>query len=161
MRNKRTIGLSVLMILIMIGMAILPGMAAVDFTANVTSTQNTALEAGDVAFGDITAGTTDEAFTVFTLNNTGNIVANVDAAFTTDVGGVYGFTNTTYVIAGTNFSLTENVSASYNALLATSGDQRMSDDVPANTAEAWDAQLVIPAGQTAALYTGTVEITFS
>ena len=60
----------------------------------------------------------------------------------------------------TNFSL-QSATQTYTPLGATISGVVMTDDVPANTAEAWNAKLVIPAGQYAMVYTGTIQITFS
>lgn len=157
--NKIT--LSVFMILLMIGLTVPPSVTGEDFIVDITSAQNTALEPGTVNFGVVVAGTTDTIEPTFTLNNTGNLAATVTAAFTTNVGSTYGFTNSTYDIGGSNFSLQSNVSGTYTQLLSTASGQTMTDDVPANTAEAWNARLVIPAGQTALLYSGTIQVTFS
>ena len=161
MKQIKTTSLLVFMIFIMIGSLIFPGvMATENFIVNVISSQNTVLEPGTIYFGDIEAGTTNTIEPTFTLNNTGNLAANITAAFTTDVGGIYGLINTTHVIAGTNFSL-QSAAQTYTPLGATVSGVMMVDDVPANTAEAWNAKLVIPAVQYAMVYTGTIQITFS
>ena len=159
------------MVLIMIGMLLLPGAmcATVDaYTVEVSSGQSTSITAtNDVAFGALTTGTDDnEIANSFSLTNVGNTDCTVSATFSTNVSTIYGLTNTTYVIGGGNFSMnnTDGATPTYVDLdnLETVTSMTTSNDVEADAvADVWSVTLDIPASQYAAIYTGTVELTFA
>ena len=172
MKNEKTIGLSVFMILIMIGMAVLPAMASAvtpdDFTVTITSSQNTALLTTNTGFTETLAGNTVEIADSFNLTNSGNLDCAVTADFTTfntsdNVDN--GLNGTVSHIPATAFSLnnTEGTTPTWVAL-SVSASVPMTDDndvIADNAADTWSAKIIVPAGQYAELYTGTVELTFA
>ena len=159
------------MILIMIGMIILPGAMAepVDsYTVTVSDGQSTSITSTtDVDFGALNPGTdNNEIPDSFGLTNVGNTDCTISAAFSTDEGGIYGLVNTTYVIGGGNFSMnnTDGTTPTYVDLDNDVGTTSMTtdNDVIADEVEdTWSVTLDIPAGQYAAIYSGTVELTFA
>ena len=169
-RTKLTT-LSVFMILIMIGMMLIPAAmgAPIDpYTVEVSSGQSTSITAtADVDFGALTPGTDDnEIADSFDLTNVGNTDCTVSATFSTNVGAVYGLTNSTYVIGGGNFSMknTGGGTPTYVDLdnLASATSMTTNNDVVADAAaDVWSVTLDIPSGQYAAIYSGTVELTFA
>ena len=170
--NKTTITtISVSMILIMIGMMLTPAaMAApVDaYTVEVSSGQSTSITATtDVDFGALTPGTDDnEIGDSFTLTNVGNTDCTVSATFSTNVDTTYGLTNTTYVIGGGNFSMRNTVGSTPTYVdldnLAPATSMTTNNDVVADAAaDVWSVTLDIPSGQYAAIYSGTVQLTFA
>lgn len=170
--NKTTITvLSVSMILIMIGMILTPAAmaASVDaYTVEVSSGQSTSITTTtDVDFGALNPGTDDnEIADSFSLTNVGNTDCTVSATFSTNVGAIYGLTNSTYVIGGGNFSMnnTNGASPTYVDLdnLSPATSMTTDNDVVADAApDVWSVTLDIPSGQYAAIYTGTVELTFA
>lgn len=170
MNRKRTTALSVLMILLMIGMMLLPAAmgdttgSPADFTITVSSGQSTTVTANtSTAFSATLPGITKEIEDSFDLTNAGNVIATVDAKFTTNNGTLYGLDSDEGGLGGANFSLAA-VGGTYTALLNTDVDQAMNADCNVaadNVADVWKAQLVVPAGQAAASYTGTVQLTFA
>ena len=168
MNRKKTTALSISMILIMVGMMLLPAAMATtgsptDFTITISSGQNTAVTANtSTAFSAALPGTTNEIADSFDLTNAGNVIATVDAKFTTNNGTLYGLDSDEGGLGGANFSLA-TVGGTYTALLNTDVDQSMDADCNVaadNAADVWKAKLVVPAGQAAAAYTGTVQLTF-
>ena len=159
------------MILIMIGMILLPaatGEAVDAYTVTVSSGQSTSITATTgVAFGSLVPGTdNNEIADSFSLTNVGNTDCTVSATFSTNVSTTYGLTNTTYVIGGGNFSMnnTNGASPTYIDLdnLSPATSMTTDNDVVADAApDVWSVTLDIPSGQTAAIYTGTVELTFA
>lgn len=171
MERQRTILLSIFMILTMIGMMLLPAVMAdaVDaYTVEVSSGQSTSITAtNDVTFGALVPGTSDnEIANSFSLTNVGNTNCTVSATFSTNVSTTYGLTNTTHVIGGGNFSMRNTVGATptYVDLDNTASTTSMTTDnsvVADAVADVWSVTLDIPAGQYAAIYSGTVELTFA
>lgn len=165
MNKIRTTVLSVSMILIMIGVILIPSaMGAVGYSASILGGQSTSLTELDATFGDLTPGTTDnEIAGSFTLTNAGNVDAVVSATFTTYASTTYGLTNSTYVIGGANFSMNNTDGGTYTALDNTASATTLTGNNVAadNVADTWNVKLNVPAGQCAAIYTGTVELTFS
>lgn len=170
MNRKRTTALSVSMILIMIGMMLLPAVMGdptgnpTDFTITISSGQNTAVTDNEsTAFSAALPGTTNEIADSFDLTNAGNIIATVAATFTTSNGTLYGLDSDEGGLGGANFSLAA-VGGTYTALDNIAGDTQMNADTNVaadNITDVWKAQLVVPAGQAAAAYTGTVQLTFA
>lgn len=139
--------------------------AANDYTLTVESIQNTGLTFNNGTFGTLLAGNTGYINNTFTLVNSGNVAANVTAAFTTfnTTANIYGMNSTADNIAipGTSFALGSQVAQTYKALGATSTGVLMDDQAPAGGAsENWDIRVMVPAGQAAKSYAGTIEITF-
>ena len=169
-RTKLTT-LSVFMILIMIGMTLIPaamGEPVDAYTVEVSSGQSTSITAtADVDFGALNPGTDDnEIADSFSLTNVGNTDCTVSATFSTNVGAVYGLENTTYVIGGGNFSMRNTVGTTPTYVdldnLASATSMTTDNDVLADdAADVWSVTLDIPSGQYAAIYSGTVELTFA
>ena len=135
-----------------------------DFSIDILSGQNTALSSLNTTFGFLMPGTTDNAIsTSFTLTNSGNINAAVSATFTTFTSGIYGMTNTTYVIGGGNFSMNLTGQTPINLdNLATDTDFTASHNVISDAIpDVWNVQLDVPAGQSTAIYSGLIQLTFT
>lgn len=149
----------------MIGSFILPAMGASPdpYQVTVDAGQNTALQSTDIDFGNIIAGSINVIDNSFNLTNSGNVVCNVDAQFTTFNGSVHGFNATMNHIAGTNFYMnnTNAVTPTWVALTATAVDTDIGNIAADNIANDWSVRLVVPAGQEAGDYTGIVQLTFS
>jgi len=170
-KTKITTILSISMILIMIGMMVLPSAMAApvdSYTVEVSSGQSTSITTTtDVTFGALNPGTDDnEIADSFGLTNVGNTDCTVSATFSTNVGAIYGLVNTTYVIGGGNFSMRNTVGTTPTYVdldnLSPATSMTTDNDVLADEAEdTWSVTLDIPAGQYAAIYTGTVELTFA
>lgn len=171
MNRQRTTLVSISMVLIMIGLLLLPSAmcATVDaYTVEVSSGQSTSItDTNDVAFGALTTGTDDnEISNSFSLTNVGNTNCTVSATFSTNVSTIYGLTNSTYVIGGGNFSMnnTDGATPTYIDLdnLASVTSMTTDNDVESDASpDVWSVTLDIPASQYAAIYTGTVELTFA
>lgn len=168
MERKRTLALSISMILVMIGIMLLPAAMGstgpTAFTITISSGQNTAVTANtSTAFSAALPGNTVEIADSFDLTNAGNAISTVAATFTTNNGTLYGLDSTEGGLGGANFSLA-TVGGTYTALDNLVSDTSMNADCNVaadNVADVWKAQLVVPAGQPAAAYTGTVQLTFS
>ena len=162
--------LSVSMVLLMIGMMLLPAAMAANvdpYTVEVSSGQSTTITATpDVTFGTLDPGTSDNTIPdSFQLTNVGNADATVNAKFTTfnATSSIYGLTNASLdAIGGANFSM-ELTGVGYTDLKNTDTDTLIaSSNVAADAvADVWNVQLDIPAGTPAAIYTGTVQLTFA
>lgn len=167
MTRPRTISLSMFMILIMIGLTLLPGAvcgeALNDVIVTVTSGQDTSITTSNaINFGSLAPGGNDTVSDAFGLTNVGNVDGHVGATFTTNVGAVYGLTNSTYVIGGANVSMQGPGTLTALDNLVTDTAMGGDNDVVADAVEdLWDIKLNVPSGQDAAIYNGTVELTFS
>lgn len=155
-----------LFMVLIIGLFILPaamGASPDPYQVIVDIGQNTALQSTDIDFGSFKAGTINDIDNSFNLTNSGNVVCNVDAQFTTFHGSVYGFNAISGYIAGTNFYMnnTDAITPTWVALTATAVDADMGNILADNIADDWAVRLVAPAGQEAGDYTGTVQLTFS
>ena len=130
-------------------------------TADVLNAQNTALQSITTIFGTIRPGNTIDVTPSFNLTNSGNAPASVSATFTTFNESIYGFGSISGSIGGANFSLQKDSGTWNNLNNVNTGtpltDTVLADNVPYN----WNARLIIPAGQPGAVYTGTIELTFS
>ena len=169
MNMKMRVLLLVSMMLMMIGMIIIPAAMGstdtpTDFTITISSGQNTVVTTNtSTAFSAALPGTTNEIADSFDLTNAGNVVATVAATFTTSNGTLYGLDSDEGGLGGANFSLS-SVGGTYTALDNLDSDTQMNADTNVaadNVADVWKAQLVVPAGQVAASYTGTVQLTFA
>ena len=134
-----------------------------DFTIDIISGQNTALLSTNTSFGIILPGSTINISNTFNLTNIGNNDATVEATFTTFNGSVYGFNSASGSIGGANFSmaLTEQTLVSLNNIAAGTATGSSNNVVADAVTDIWKVRLDIPSGQATALYTGTVELTFS
>lgn len=125
-----------------------PAAMGVEYSATVTTNQNTALTASDGAFGDVVAGTSSHKDMTIQLKNIGNTPAKVTAsgANFTD-GGVNSF-------AVTNLKINSTSVTNAGAVVVTS--------VPADGAtHDYAGDLSIPSLQPAATYNTTVDLTFA
>jgi len=167
MKDQRRLPFSVFMILVMIGMMLLPaamgGEALEDVIVAVTSGQDTSITTSNaINFGSLAPGGNNTVTDAFGLTNAGNVDGHVGATFTTNVGAVYGLTNTTYVIGGANVSMQGPGTLTALDNLVTDTAMGGDNDVAADAVEdMWDIKLNVPSGQDAAIYNGTVELTFS
>lgn len=131
------------------------------YTIKVLTAQNTALQIMNVSFGDVYAGNTETLNQSFNLTNIGNIEAAVSATFSSNYGGIYGLTNSPYVIGGSNVSMQKD-GGTFTALNNLVTDSIMTDTVTDDSiAYNWNIKTTFPAGQDAAGYSGTIELTFS
>ena len=164
-RTKITV-LSISMILLMMGLILLPGAVGdtlEDVIVNVSSGQDTSITTSiAINFGDLAPGENNTVSNAFGLTNVGNVIGHVGATFTTNVSTIYGLTNSTYVIGGANVSMQGPGALTALDNLATDTAMGSGNDVAAdNVEDLWDVKLNVPAGQDAAIYNGTIELTFS
>jgi len=167
MKNQIKIPLSIFMILIMVGMMFFPaavgGEPLDDVIVTVTSGQSTSITTSNaINFGSLAPGGNNTVSDAFGLTNVGNVVGHVSATFITNVSTTYGLTNSTYVIGGANVSMQGPGTLTALDNLATDTAMGGDNDVAADAIEdLWDIKLSVPSGQDAAIYNGTVELTFS
>jgi hypothetical protein len=162
MKDKLVVMMVFTLIVVNLPLSQVMGAAPSDYTVTVLGSQNTALQTINTNFGNVQAGTTNTISPSFNLTNVGNQPAQVDAKFTTFNGTVYGFNSTSEPIGAANFSLKDTSTSNWIALSNDGSDQTMTDIVVADAvAHNWDAKLIVPAGQVADSYTGTIELTFS
>jgi len=137
-----------------------PGSDDAEYTATVRQGQSTSIGAVTGSFGNILRGATAEKSPSFTLTNSGDWDASVEAKFSNSSSGTYGMTNATeaLVIPGTSFSLGPD--GSEMALKATDTYTTIGTVTDGATLDC-DAKLIVPDGQTADAYTGTVLLRFS
>jgi len=167
MNKKRTMVLSISMILIMIGMMLIPAAMAIenvdDFTITISSGQSISITTtDDTSFTEVKAGATTVIEPSFGLTNVGNEAGKIDAKFIVNNSN-YGLEGPTDNIPGTSFYMNSN-GQSYLALAATDTDTPFGAayDVAADDVEDdWNVQIIVPAGQTAEAYVGTVQLTFA
>ena len=144
------------------------------YSATVQGMQNTYISAfTNVNFGNVVAGSDfadNELHPSLTLTNDGNNDATVNAKFTTQAAaggpndyGLVGDTDTSeakVLIDGTNFKLGAN---SYETALTDDGiaqDLGSNNNVPASGSVDYDAQLNVPTGQKADVYSGEITLMF-
>lgn len=170
MDTKRKATFLAFITLIIMGMVLLPAAMGdptgtpTDFTITISSGQNTAVTTNtSTAFSAALAGSTNEIADSFDLTNVGNVESTVNAKFTTYRTTTYGLNGSTSVIPGTSFSMTEVVADSYISLAATdTGTAITGSNVAADAvADVWKVKLIVPSGQVAEAYSGTVELTFA
>ncbi|MFQ6054376.1 MAG: hypothetical protein ACE5J9_00740 [Methanosarcinales archaeon] len=130
----------------------------VDYSATVRTGQSTSVTASDGAFGEILQNTAKTITDSVNLSNSGDWDANVEAKFTTNVSSIYGLVNGTNIIGGGNFTLGPTGSL---VSLNNDGTDVQVATVNASEDKNLDAKLTVPSGQTAAIYNGTVLLTFS
>ena len=132
------------------------------YTVTVLTGQGTSIGTVSGDFGNVIRGSTDNEITPsFTLTNSGDWDAYVDAKFSTVEGTTYGMPSegtSTTVIPGTAFSLGPD--GGELALKAINTDTRIGT-VTAGGTMAYDAILAVPSGQSPEAYSGTVLLTFS
>jgi hypothetical protein len=162
MENKLVIAIATLMVVALAAPVVMA--ADVSYSATVGSGQSTSVTASDGAFGNVNAGS-DFADNVkensITCQNVGNAAASVTAKFTSSVTAStapYGLVSGTDVIGGSNFQLGNST---FNTLNDAGTDVTLTDGVPAASTVTYDAKLQVPSGQTAGVYGGTVQLTFS
>jgi hypothetical protein len=162
MENKLVIAIATLMVVALAAPVVMA--AEVSYSATVGSGQSTSVTASDGAFDNVNAGS-DFADNVkensITCQNVGNAAASVAAKFTSSVTAStapYGLVSGTDVIGGSNFQLGDST---FNTLNDAGTDVTLTDGVPAASTVTYDAKLQVPSGQTAGVYGGTVQLTFS
>jgi hypothetical protein len=162
MKNKLVIMMVFALIVVNLPLSQVMGDTPSDYTVTVMGSQNTALQTINTNFGTVQAGTTNTISPSFNLTNVGNQPAQIDAKFTTFNGTVYGLDSISEPIGAANFSLKDTSTINWVALSNDGSDQTMTDQVAADAvAHNWDAKLIVPAGQAADSYTGTIELIFS
>ena len=132
----------------------------VEYTASVV-TSNIVVAQMNTAFGDLLAGASNELSPSLNLTNSGGAAADVDAKFTTNVGGLFGLVSGTDVIGGSNFEIgTDGNEAALNDV---GSDTALgpNNQVPAGSSVNYDAILTVPGSQAVGSYTGNVRLTFT
>ena len=160
--KKIAIALAVMVVTAMAAPAVM-GDDEAAYTVTVLTGQDTSISAVTGAFGDVLRGTSKEITDSFTLTNSGDWNASVDAKFLNHTAGnVYGMTNATEtgVIPGTAFSLDPDGSGAI-ALKATDTDTPIGNVTKDGGTMTCDAILAVPGSQSAEAYSGTVLLTFS
>ena len=119
---------------------------------------NVAVTVNNVSFSTVVAGSTNEIPISLTLNNTGNASASIKAVFTTSNGTVYGLNGTSpNIIPGNNFKLGPNGNEKF--LTSTTTRTPICSLAPGETLN-YTAILIVPPGQTADDYLGTIELSW-
>ncbi|MCK5217326.1 MAG: hypothetical protein KAJ93_06040 [Methanosarcinales archaeon] len=119
---------------------------------------NVAVTVNNAGFSTVVAGSTNEIPISLTLNNTGNASANIEAVFTTNDGSVYGLDGSgTNIIPGNNFKLGPD--GSEQNLTSTTIRTPICSLAPGQTLN-YTAILIVPPGQSADDYTGTIELSW-
>jgi hypothetical protein len=132
------------------------------FDFNITlapAVPNVAVVVNNASFSTVLAGSTNEIPISLTLTNTGTATANIEAVFTTNNGsGIYGLNGTgTNIIPGNNFKLGPDgseqtlTSTIIRTPICTLGAGQSLD---------YDAILIVPAGQSADDYLGTIQLSW-
>ena len=121
------------------------------FTVTV-SAFNVNIVPKETDFGELLPGVTKE-MNSFDLINLGTIDALVEGKFLTDEGGIFGLPGGS-VIPAENFEINDD--AFDNDGVAVDLDR-----APAEVTTPYNAKLFVPIGQTDAVYTGIVELTFT
>lgn len=132
------------------------------FDFNITlapAVANVAVVVNNAVFSTVLAGSTNEILISLTLTNTGTAPANIEAVFTTNDGnGVYGLDGTgTNIIPGDNFKLGPDGSEK-TLTSTTTGSIICTLDVGQSLD--YDAILIVPAGQSADDYLGTIQLSW-
>jgi len=163
---KIEISLIVLM-LIIISLPIAISDSPSDFTMTILSGQSTSLTSLNTNFGALVAGSeNNQILNSFSLINAGNNDASVNITFTTynTSSGIYGMTNDTYdAIGGSNFSMNLTGQTAVN-LDNTASDTAFGSGhnvVADNVTDMWNVYLDAPAGKSAAIYSGLIQLTFA
>jgi hypothetical protein len=131
-----------------------------DYTVTVCTGIDVSISAVSGAFGDVLRGTSTEITDSFTLTNSGDWDAVVDAKFTTEKDGTYGMVSDTAVIPGTAFSLDPDDTGPI-ALKATNEDTQIGTIAQGGGTMTCDALLEVPSDQAPEAYSGTIQLTFS
>ena len=120
---------------------------------------NVAVTVNDASFSTVAAGSTNEIPISLTLNNTGNASANIEAVFTTNDGtGVYGLDGSgTNIIPGNNFKLGPDDNEKF---LTNTTIRTPICSLGAGQTMNYTAILIVPPGQSADDYTGTIELSW-
>ena len=129
-----------------------------DYSAVITGTSNVIVTLYDGTFGNCNPGESCVITNSLSIYNSGNAnpLSGINATFTTNVSGVAGMNYTTNVINGTLFQLNQT------ALTADGNGTTimLNESLGALANRTIDANLTVPAGQTAGTYTGTVRISW-
>ena len=157
MNNK----LAIAIVALMVAAVVAPGVMAddVSYTATVGSAANVVVSSSDSAFGAVSAGTAYTKSPSITLTNSGNAIGTVVAEFTTSVSPTeHG------MVSGSEVILAEHLTIDGQAL-NNDGTTDTLTSVPAHDGindgiVSYDAVLTVPVGQTSAIYTGNVQLTF-
>lgn len=119
---------------------------------------NVAVTVNNASFSTVAAGSTNEIPISLTLENTGTASALIEAVFTTNDGGVYGLDGSgTNIIPGNSFKLGPD--GSEQTLTSTTARTPICTLAPGQTLD-YDAILIVPPGQSADDYTGTIQLSW-
>jgi hypothetical protein len=157
--KKIAVGLAAALVVAMIAAGAVSMVGA--YTAIELSYMVTVLPAFDISFvvinasfGQMLPGHTSCLTPSYTLTNVGVLDAQVGAAFTTGDGTTHGFTTSESVIPAKQLKIN-------NIALNDDGSVERLDDAGAGETTEYNTELVVPGGQEAGDYSGTVELTFS
>ena len=119
---------------------------------------NVAVTVNNVSFSTVVAGSTNEIPISLTLNNTGNASALIKAVFTTSNGTVYGLNGTSpNIIPGNNFKLGPDGNEKF---LTSTTIETSICTLGAGQTLHYDAILIVPPGQSADDYLGTIQLSW-
>ena len=120
---------------------------------------NVAVTVNNASFSTGVAGSTNEIPISLTLTNTGSASANIEAVFTTNDGtGVYGLDGSgTNIIPGNNFKLGPDGNEKF---LTSTTTRTPICTLGAGQTLNYTAILIVPPGQSADDYTGTIELSW-
>jgi hypothetical protein len=132
------------------------------FDFNITlapAVPNVAVVVNNAGFSTVLAGSTNEIPISLTLTNTGTASANIEAVFTTNDGSsIYGLNGTgTNIIPGDNFKLGPDGS---EQTLTSTTTRTLICTLDAGQTLDYDAILIVPAGQSADDYLGTIQLSW-
>ena len=157
MNNKLVIAIAALMVAALAAPAVI---ADVTYTATVV-TSDVSVEIIDANFGDLLAGTSKLISPSLNLTNSGGAAANVTAEFTTFYGSTtYGMPlNTTVGIPAASVKIDGQT-------MSNLGDPVSLNQVPAHSGGTdgqvfYSAELTVPPGQAAGIYSGNVLLIFT
>ena len=123
-----------------------------------TGGPNVVIQVSNLSFGRMLPGRSSEIHVSITINNTGDVPAEIQAVFKTNLSGVYGLNGTAgQIIPGQYFKL--GPQGNETALSSTS-EPIIISTVYAAQEVSYDAILVLPPGQEADDYAGTVELSW-
>jgi len=119
---------------------------------------NVAVTVNNASFSTVAAGSTNEIPISLTLENTGTASALIEAVFTTNDGGVYGLDGSgTNIIPGNSFKLGPDGS---EQTLTNTTIRTPICTLGAGQTLNYTAILIVPPGQSADDYTGTIELSW-
>lgn len=128
------------------------------YTVTVYEGQSTTVVVNMTDFGNLKRGDTGEIVDSLTFTNDGDLVASVDAFFTTNVSNIFGMIGGANVIPGNEFSMGPDGS---EVALTADGTAVYISDIGVGETVKYDAILHIPNDAAAGAYSGDVEVVYS